>query len=114
MKAWTTFAIGVDAAKGRTMQPLPEGVGLVVEFAVPADSNPSKVATWIQRRISDGVIPPECVAELTETVEQGALALLAAPATALAIDMTGNPIGDKMRVRLEAAEGEKAWLVFGI
>lgn len=114
MKAWTTFAIGTEAAKGRTMQTLPAGVTAVAEFTIPDGANPSKVGTWIQRRVADGSGPSECPPELVDTIETGAALLASDPNTALAIDMTGNPAGDKMRVRLEAAEGEKAWLVFGL
>jgi hypothetical protein len=114
LQAWTTFAIGTEAAQGRTMQPLPDGVTSVVEFSAPEGVNPSKVGTWIQRRVADGVLPAECPPELAETIELGAAALATTPTTALAIDMTGNPAGDKMRVRLEATEGERAWLVFGL
>ncbi len=113
MKAWTTFAVGVDPSKGRTLQPLPEGVSSVTAFDVPAGANPSKLGTWIQRRVIEGSVPPECPVELVDTVELGAASLLSNPQSALAIDMSGNPAGDKMRDRLGAADDERAWLVFG-
>ncbi len=113
MKAFTTFAIGADASSGRTMQPLPDGIESVTALDIPEGANPSKVGTWIQRRVIDGAVPPECPEDLTDTVELGAAGLLADPSIALAIDMTGNPAGDKMRDKLGAEEGEKAWLVFG-
>jgi hypothetical protein len=113
MKAFTTFAIGVDAASGRTMQPLPDGIRSVTSLDIPEGANPSKIGTWIQRRVIDGAVPPECPEELVDTVELGAAGLLADPTVALGIDMTGNPAGDKMREKLGAEDGEKAWLVFG-
>ena len=44
-----------------------------------------------------------------------AAGVLAAHATvALAIDMTGNPAGEKMRDRLGGGPGDRPWLVFGL
>jgi hypothetical protein len=81
---------------------------------LPDGANPSKIATWVQRLAVDGTMPAECPDEHHNAVHLGAMSLNGDPSQALAIDMTGNPIGDKMRVRLEAADGETAWLLFGL
>jgi hypothetical protein len=115
MKAFTTFGIGATAAAviDRTLQPLPNGILAIQEVAVPAGMNPSKLGTWIQRAALDGVVADDCQEDQRAYVLQAA-ALLDDPNTALAIDMTGNPAGDKMRERMGAAEGESAFLVFGL
>lgn len=114
MRAWTTFAVGPTPREGRTLQPLPPSVRTVTELDVPAASNPSKIATWIQRLAIDDVMAEECPNNVHDAVHLGALSLGNDPSQALAIDMTGNPIGDKMFARLEGADGDKAWLLFGL
>jgi hypothetical protein len=114
VKAWTTFAVGTAPDQGRTLQPLPESVRGVSTLDVPAGANPSKIATWVQRLATDGVLADECSAEFSDAVHLGALSLTHDHTQALAIDMSGNPIGDKMRQRLEAADDEQAWLLFGL
>ena len=113
MKAFTTFGVGATAADAfdRPMQPLPLGITEVHEVSVPEGANPSKLGTWIQRTALDGAVPAE--AEHGFLVGQAA-ALLDNPNMALAISMAGNAAGDKMRVRLEAADDEQAYLLFGL
>jgi hypothetical protein len=43
-----------------------------------------------------------------------AAGLLDDPNVALALDMSGNPAGDKMRERLGAGEHDRSYLVFGL
>ena len=115
MKAFTTFGIGTTADKvlDRTLQPLPAGITAVQEVSVPEGANGSKLGTWIQRAALDNAVPEECPEDMRAYVLQAA-AVLDDPNTALAIDMTGNPAGDKMRARMEATEAERAYLVFGL
>jgi hypothetical protein len=114
VKAWTTFGVGSSPDQGRTLQELPGSVRGVSTLDVPTGANPSKIATWVQRLATDGVLADECPAEFADAVHLGALSLTHDHTQALAINMTGNPIGDKMRERLQAAEGEQAWLLFGL
>lgn len=115
MKAFTTFGIGATATAvlDRTLQPLPSGITSVHEVAVPEGVNPSKLGTWIQRAALDGAAPNDCPEDHRAYVQQAA-ALLDDPNRALAIDMNGNLAGDKMRERMGAADGESAFLVFGL
>ena len=115
MKAFTTFGVGATAAEAfeRPMQPLPPGITEVHEVSVPAGTNPSKLGTWIQRAALDGAPPTDTPPDVAFLVGQAA-ALLDNPNMALAISMAGNVAGDKMRVRLEAGEGEQAFLLFGL
>ena len=115
MKAFTTFGVGATAAEAfeRPMQPLPLGITEVHEVSVPAGTNPSKLGTWIQRAALDGAPPTDTPPDVAFLVGQAA-ALLDNPNMALAISMAGNAAGDKMRVRLEAVEGEQAFLLFGL
>lgn len=114
-KAFTTFGVGATAegAFDRTLQPLPLGITHVREVAVPDGVNPSKLGTWVQRTALDGVVPEDAPAELHVAIAQAA-ALLDDPNLTLAIDMTGTVAGDKMRQRLGAADGEPAFLLFGL
>ncbi len=114
MRAWTTFAVGPTPREGRTLQPLPPSVRTVTELEVPDGCNPSKIATWVQRLAIDGVVADECPQPVHDAVQLGALSLGNDPSQALAIDMTGNPIGDKMYERLEGTEEDRAWLLFGL
>lgn len=114
MRAWTTFAVGPTPREGRTLQPLPPSVRTVTELEIPDGSNPSKIATWVQRLAIDGVVADECPATANDAVHLGALSLGNDPSQALAIDMTGNPIGDKMYIRLDGTEEDRAWLLFGL
>ena len=115
MKAFTTFGVGATAAEAfeRPMQPLPLGITEVREVSVPEGANPSKLGTWIQRAALDGAPPTDTPPDVAFLVGQAA-ALLDNPKLALAISMAGNAAGDKMRVRLVAAEGEQAFLLFGL
>ena len=115
MKAFTTFGVGATATEAfeRPMQPLPLGITEVHEVSVPEGANPSKLGTWIQRAALDGAPPTDTPPEVAFLVGQAA-ALLDNPNMALAISMAGNAAGDKMRVRLGAAEGEQAFLLFGL
>jgi hypothetical protein len=114
MKAWTTFGVGVAPMDCRTLQPMPENVRGISTLDIPPGANPSKIATWVQRLATDDVLSDDCPPECGDTVQLGALSLRHDNTQALAIDMTGNPVGDKMRQRLEAGEGESAWLLFGL
>lgn len=115
MKAYTTFGAGASAtaALSNTLQPLPGGVNNVNEVLVPEGANPSKVGTWIQRAAVEGKASDDVPAEHVEMVEWSAK-LLSDPTTALAINMAGNPAGDKMLAKLGGAEGDSAYLVFGL
>ena len=114
-KAFTTFGVGATAegAFDRTLQPLPLGITHVREVAVPDGVNPSKLGTWVQRAALDGAVPADASPELHLAIAQAA-ALLDDPNVALAIDMTDNAAGDKMRAKLGAADGEQAFLLFGL
>ena len=114
-KGFTTFGIGATsmAAFDRTLQPLPSGILRVQEIAVPTDVNPSKLGTWIQRSALDDTIADDAPVEHHVHIRLAA-AVLDDPNTALAIDMSGNPAGDKMREKMKAADGESAFLIFGL
>jgi hypothetical protein len=114
MRAWTTFGVGTSPREGRTLQPLPDSVKSVATLDVPAGANPSKVATWVQRLATDGVLAEDCPPECADAVHLGALSLTSDYSQALAIDMTGNPIGNKMLERLGGEDSETAWLLFGL
>ncbi len=114
MRAWTTFGVGPSPREGRTLQPLPDSVKGVTTLDVPPGANPSKIATWVQRLATDGVLADECAEEFADVVHLGALSLTSDHSQALAIDMTGNPVGDKMFERLGGEEGDVAWLLFGL
>lgn len=115
MKVFTTFGVGPVGAKAgeRTLQPLPNGILRVQEVDVPAGANPSKLGTWIQRAALDGSAPDDCPEDMRACVQQAAGAL-DDPNVALAIEMTGNPAGDKMAARLGAGEHDRPYLVFGL
>lgn len=115
MKTFTTFGIGLsaDGILDRTLQTLPAGITSIREVAVPDGANGSKLGTWIQRAALETVAPEECPEDLRAYVVQAA-GLLDDANLALAIDMTGNPAGEKMRERMGAATGERAFLVFGL
>jgi hypothetical protein len=114
MRAWTTFGVGTSPREGRTLQPLPESVKSITTLDVPAGAQPSKIATWVQRLALDGQLADECPPEFADAVQLGALSLTSDNSLALALDMTGNAVGDKMRQRLAAEDGESAWLLFGL
>jgi hypothetical protein len=114
-KGFTTFGIGATAhdAFDRTLAPLPNGIVTVQEVAVPEGMNPSKLGTWIQRLALDGTLADEAPAEHHVHIRIAAGAL-DDPNVVLALDMTGNLAGDKMRERMKAADGESAFLLIGI
>jgi hypothetical protein len=114
MRAWTTFAVGTSPREGRTLQPLPESVKGITTLDVPVGANASKVATWAQRLATDSVLSDDCPPDCIDTVQMGALSLSNDPSQALAIDMSGTPMGDKMLTRLGSEDGETAWLLFGL
>ena len=115
MKAFTSFGIGPSAegVLDRTLQPLPAGITSVREVAVPEGVNGSKLGTWIQRAALDNAAPDGCPENMHAYVMQAA-ALLDDPNAALAIDMTGNVAGEKMRDRMGAGVHDRAFLVFGL
>ena len=114
-KGFTTFGIGATAqvAFDRTLQPVPAGILRIQEVAVPEGMNPSKLGTWVQRVAIDDTMPDDAPAEHHAHIRLAAGAL-DDPNIALAIDMTGNPAGQKMREKMNAADGESAFLVFGL
>ncbi len=114
-KGFTTFGVGATAldAFDRPLAPLPSGIVTVQEIAVPDGMNPSKLGTWIQRLALDGTIADEAPTEHHVHIRTAAGAL-DDPNVVLALDMTGNPAGDKMRERMKAADGESAFLLIGI
>jgi hypothetical protein len=115
MKSFNTFGVGATgaAAGERTLAAMPNGIVSVRELAVPEGANPSKLGTWIQRAALDNAVPDDCPDNLRAYVVQAA-ALLDDPNLALAIDMTGNPAGEKMAARLGAGEHDHPYLVFGL
>jgi hypothetical protein len=115
MKTFTTFGIGpsADRVVDRTLQPLPAGITAIREVSVPDGANGSKLGTWIQRAALENAAPEDCPEDLRAYVMQAA-GLLDDPNVALAIDMTGNAAGEKMRERMGAAADERAFLVFGL
>jgi hypothetical protein len=115
MKAFNTFGVGAtgSAAGERTLAALPNGIVSVREVSVPEGANPSKLGTWIQRAALDNAVPDDCPDDLRAYVVQAA-ALLDDPNLALAIDLTGNPAGQKMATRLGAGELDHPYLVFGL
>ena len=114
-KGFTTFGIGTTAltAFDRTLQPLPSGILRVQEVNVPDGMNPSKLGTWIQRVALDDSMSDDAPVEHHGHIRLAA-GVLDDPNASLAIDMTGNPAGDKMRERMGAADGETAFLIFGL
>ena len=116
MKAFTTFGAGAaaDSIGARTLQPLPSSIVSVLAVDVPAGANPSKLGTWIQQCALGGDVSPEVPADLVDRVRVAAQLLMGDPSVALAIDMTGNPAGEKMGARLGGAPGDRPWLVFGL
>ena len=116
MKAFTTFGAGAeaDAIGTRTMQPLPASVATVRAVDVPDGANPSKLGTWIQQCALSGSVSADVPPDLVDIVGAAAGVLSADATVALAIDMTGNPAGEKMRDRLGGGSGDRPWLVFGL
>jgi hypothetical protein len=114
-KGFTTFGVGATAhdAFDRTLAPLPNGIVRVQEVAVPEGMNPSKLGTWIQRLALDGTLADEAPAEHHVHIRTAAGAL-DDPNVVLALDMTGNPAGDKMRERMKAGDAESAYLLIGL
>ena len=114
-KGFTTFGVGATAtaAFDRTLVPLPAGILRVQEIAVPEGVNPSKLGTWVQRVALDDTMADDVPAELHEPIRLAAAAL-DDPNVALAIDMSGNPAGDKMLVKMGGGEGDSAFLIFGL
>lgn len=114
-KGFTTFGVGVTAqvAFDRTLQPLPAGILRVQEINVPTGVNPSKLGTWVQRVALDDAMADDAPSEHHGHIRLAA-GVLDDPNTALAVDMTGIPAGDKMREKMKAAEGESAFLIFGL
>lgn len=114
-KGFTTFGVGTTAhaAFDQTLQPLPGGILRVQEIAVPEGMNPSKLGTWVQRVALDDTMPDDAPTEHHAHIRLAA-GVLDDPNIALAIDMTGNPAGEKMREKMKAADGESAFLVFGL
>jgi hypothetical protein len=114
-KAFTTFGAGRSGSEAfdRPMQPLPLGITHALEIAVPAEINPSKFGTWIQRTALEGVCADDVPAEVRGEVERAA-GLLDDPNAAIALDMSGTPAGDKMRDKLGCADDDHAYLLFGL
>ena len=116
MKAFTTFGAGAaaDTIGTRTLQPLPASVVTVQAVDVPEGANPSKLGTWIQQYALAGNVSADVPPDLVDVVSGAASLLSADSSVALAIDMTGNPAGEKMRDRLGGGPGDRPWLVFGL
>lgn len=114
-KGFTTFGVGVTAhdAFDRTLVPLPNGITSMQEIAVPSGVNPSKLGTWVQRLALDGTLADDAPADQHVHIRTAAGAL-DDPNVVLALDMSGNPAGDKMRERMKAAPGESAFLLIGL
>lgn len=114
-KGFTTFGVGATAhaAFDRTLAPLPNGITSVQEINVPAGVNPSKLGTWVQRLALDGTLADDAPIEHHVHIRTAAGAL-DDPNLALALDMSGNPAGDKMLERMKAAAGESAFLLIGL
>jgi hypothetical protein len=114
-KAFTTFGAGRSGSEAydRPMQPLPLGITHALEVIVPADVNPSKFGTWIQRAALEGAVSDDVPEELKVSVRTAA-GLLDDPNAALALDMAGTPAGDKMRDKLGCGEDENPYLLFGL
>lgn len=114
-KAFTTFGAGRTGteAMDRPLAALPLGITHAVEVAVPEGSNPSKIGTWIQRCALDGSLPDEVPEAVTLLVQQAAGAL-DDPNALIAIDMSGNPAGEKMRERLGCGADDRPYLLFGL
>lgn len=112
---FTTFGVGATAQQAieRTLAPLPNGITSVQEIAVPAGLNPSKLGTWVQRLALDGTLADDAPTEHHVHIRTAAGAL-DDPNVVLALDMSGNPAGDKMRERMQAAPGESAFLLIGL
>ncbi len=116
MKAFTTFGAGAaaDTIGTRTLQPLPASVVTVQAVDVPEGANPSKLGTWIQQCALAGNVSADVPPDLVDVVSAASGVLSADSSVALAIDMTGNPAGEKMRDRLGGGPGDRPWLVFGL
>jgi hypothetical protein len=114
-KAFTTFGGGAtpNDAIARPLVPLPPTAVSVVEVQVPDGVNPSKFATWVQRCAVEQVVADDVPGEHHDAVRTAAGALTVNEVVA-AVDMAGNPAGEKMRDRLGCGEGERPWLLFGI
>lgn len=114
-KAFTTFGAGRTGSEAmeRPLAALPLGITHAVEVAVPDGSNPSKIGTWIQRCALDGSLPDDVPESLLLLVQQAAGAL-DDPNAVIAIDMTGNAAGEKMRERLGCGADDRPYLLFGL
>ncbi len=114
-KAFTTFGSGRSGAESydRPMQPLPLGITHALEVAVPAETNPSKFGTWIQRAALEGSPSDDVPEEFRVAVGQAA-GLLDDPNAALAISMAGTPAGEKMRDKLGCGPDDHPFLLFGL
>jgi hypothetical protein len=114
-RPFTTFGAGPDLAAAFAAAEVPATHTHVEELRVPDGVNPSKVCTYVQKAVLDPVSLGDVPAEVRALVESTAGRLQDDPTLVLAIDMAGNPIGEKMRTRL-APDDDTAtpYLLFGI
>jgi hypothetical protein len=114
-RPFTTFGAGSDLAQAFAGAEVPATHTTVEELAVAADVNPSKVCTFVQKAVLDPVTLADVPPELRALVESAAGRLQDDPTLVLAIDMAGNPMGDKMRARLSPDDDTVTpYLLFGI
>jgi hypothetical protein len=114
-RPFTTFAVGPDLAAAFASAEVPSTHGSVESVVVPADANPSKVCTYVQKAVLDPVSLTDVPPELRALVESTAGRLTDDPTLVLGVDMAGNPMGDKMRQRLSPDDDTVTpFLLFGI
>ena len=85
----------------------------VREVEVPAGVNPSKLGTWVQRVAQDPAAAVDVPEEHRVAVEKEATALMADPATCLAIALDGE-LAERTKARAGASADDRAYLLFGL
>ncbi|MFP5376932.1 MAG: hypothetical protein ACLGIO_09155 [Acidimicrobiia bacterium] len=85
----------------------------VREIDVPPGAQPSKLGTWVQRAAQDPASAADVPHEHRAAVEREAVALVADPATCLAIRLDGD-LAERTKARAGAAAGDVAYLLFGL
>jgi uncharacterized protein (DUF1501 family) len=114
-RPFTTFGAGHDLAEAFAAAEVPATHTTVEALAVGPDVNPSKVCTYVQKAVMDPVTLADVPADLRALVESAAGRLQDDPTLVLAIDMAGNPMGDKMRARLSPDDDTATpFLLFGL
>lgn len=117
LRAFTSLGAGpdVDAAyrAARSQGGPLAATAAVRELEVPGGTNASKLGTWVQRVAQDASAAGEVPAEHRAVVKEAAAALVADPATCLAVAMEGE-LAERTKARAGAGPQDRAYLLFGV